>query len=98
MLTALRGYMMPCSRTWRRDRPRTSLRVAGETVARDLRDILEITSQTPSLTQAITDEMVPQNARRAVMVDLFSAESCHRRCASSSVRSSPCTQTTCCPC
>lgn len=41
-------------------------------VARDLRQISDVSAQTGPLTRVITDEMVPRNARRAVMTDLFS--------------------------
>jgi F0F1-type ATP synthase delta subunit len=68
MDSSLRGYTLAVLETV----PSDDTPVGLSAVVRDLRQISDTTATTPALTRAITDEIVPKNARRAVMVDLFS--------------------------
>jgi F-type H+-transporting ATPase subunit delta len=67
MDSSLRGY----TRAVLEIAPSDDTPVGLDAVVRGLRQISDITETTPALTRAITDEMVPKNARRAIMVDLF---------------------------
>ncbi len=77
MLTFLRGYAIAvlenvASESTSDVSPADGT-VQGDVVARDLREVFEITSRTPALARVITDEVVPPNARRAVVTELLSA-------------------------
>ena len=66
MLTFLRGYAIAVIQDAASGSPSdVGPPVGGENLVRDLRGVSEVMSRTPVLVQAMTDEMVPVNARRA---------------------------------
>lgn len=68
METSLRGYAIAVLQNAEADPAMGG--VAG--TARDLRQISDVVSATSSLAQVLTDEIVPQAARRSVVTDLLS--------------------------
>ena len=68
METSLRGYANAVLQNASADESSGGL----EAVARDLRQISDVTAETPALAQAVTDEIIPKSARRAIFQDLFS--------------------------
>jgi F-type H+-transporting ATPase subunit delta len=68
METSLRGYALAVLENAASD---TASGGAAE-VARDLREVSEVIATTSALAQLVTDEVVPANARRAVVEDLLS--------------------------
>lgn len=70
MDASLRGYALAVLQNAAADEAAGGL----PAVARDLRQISDITAETSVLAQAVTDEMLPKGARRAVLQELLSAK------------------------
>jgi F-type H+-transporting ATPase subunit delta len=77
MLTFLRGYAIAVIQDAASGSSSDVAQPVGvenvESLVRDLRGVSEVMSRTPVLVQAMTDEMVPMNARRAVANELLAS-------------------------
>jgi F0F1-type ATP synthase delta subunit len=73
MLTFLRGYAVAVFQNSAFPSSDGAPPVGMENVARDLMQVSQVMSSTPSLDQVMTDDMVPTAARRAVADDLLAA-------------------------